>query len=496
MLLKAAHLGRLLSIVRNYPTTRLIGRSPKGPNGEFAILSAKISDVHEASRWLENLINFERGSSYANARLDLGPIRRLLARLENPEASLSIIHVAGSKGKGSTCLLAEAILIAGGERVGTFTSPHLETWSERFRIDGLAINDDLLAEAVERIRPHVEALKDEDPKNAPTFFDATTATALLLFAQAQVSRVLLEVGLGGRLDSTNAVLPRVTCITQIELEHTEKLGNTLAEVASEKAGIIKPGVPCIMGPLAEEARSAVIGQANAVGAPLFRLGEDAQSEMLKPSEWGLYGIPDDAVQAFVYRESDGFEVAAGLGVRGRHQIDNASIAVAALRRLGCWSDAKLAEGARRGLVQASLPGRLELIARKPWILVDSAHTPKSAASVREVMDAIPARRRHLALSISRSKSSEAIVTELLRGVDAVWVTRADPKRSMEPAALASLASRIAPECEVNLLDDPSEAVFAARAGLGEDDLLCCTGSVYLAGIARRVLGKESGASPD
>ena len=454
-------------------------------------MSEQIADVHEASRWLESLINFERDSTYARARFDLVPIRRLLARLGNPEKSLSIVHVAGSKGKGSTCLFAEAILIAGGERVGTFTSPHLETWNERFRIDGSAVDDNLLAEAVERIRPEVEALRDGDPENAPTFFDATTAIALLLFSQAQVSRVVLEVGLGGRLDSTNAVLPKVACITQIELEHTEKLGNTLPEIASEKAGIIKPGIPCIMGPLAKEASSVVIERASAVGAPLFRLAEDAILEPLKPEEWDAYGIASSVVQAFVYREPDGFEVASGLAVRGKHQIDNASIAVAALRKLGCWSDAKLVQAVRHGLAQACLSGRLELIAQKPWILVDSAHTPKSAASVREVMDEIPAERRHLVLSISRSKSSEEIVGELLRGVDAVWVTRADPKRSMEPAELASLVSGIAPECKINLLNDPSESVLAARSGLGERDLLCCTGSVYLAGVARRVL-RQSG----
>lgn len=462
-------------------------------------VSERIGNVQEASAWLESLINFERASSYASARFDLVPIRRLLARLDNPQRSLSIIHVAGSKGKGSTCLLAEAILMAGGERVGTFTSPHLENWSERFRIDGSSIGDDLLAEAVECVRPQVEALRAEDPENAPTFFDATTATALLLFARAQVSQVLLEVGLGGRLDSTNAVEPAVTCITQIELEHMDKLGDTLAAIAGEKAGIIKPGVPCVMGPLGKEAGGVVVSRAKALAAPLFRVEKDARVTRLPPSEWATWEISEAVHQAFVYREADGFELAAGMSVLGHHQIDNASIALAALRRLGCWSDGELVSAARRGLAEASLPGRLELLGKNPWLLVDSAHTPKSASSVREAMNEMPARRRVLVLSISRDKASEVILGKLLEGVDVAWVTRAEPNRSMDPEKLALLCAKTAPGCEVKRVDDPRAAVATARAGLDEGDLLCCTGSVYLAGIARAVLRspakpKASGAS--
>ena len=451
-------------------------------------MGARVNNVHEASAWLESLINFERAPSYSTARLDLVPIQRLLARLGNPENSLSIVHVAGSKGKGSTCLLAEAILGAAGERVGTFTSPHLESWCERFRIDGHEVDGDLLAEAVEGVRPHVEALKREDAERAPTFFDATTATALLLFARARVSRVLLEVGLGGRLDSTNAVQPAVTCITQIELEHTDKLGDTLAAIAGEKAGIIKPGVPCVAGPLADEAMAVVAERAKSVGAPLFRLGEDAEVHELAASEWSSHGIAENAAQAFVYRERAGFEVAAGLGVLGRHQSWNAALALAALRHLGGRTDAGWRDAARQGLVSAALPGRLEVVGKEPWQVVDSAHTRESAASLREALDQIPVRRRLLVLSISRDKPSDKILTSLLEGAHAVWVTRAEAIRSMDPEELAGLCNRIAPGCRVHCVDDPRAAVSAARAALGKDDLLCCAGSVYLAGVARRALG--------
>ena len=454
-------------------------------------MSQRIRDVHQASAWLEGLINYERGSSYAGARLDLGPIRRLLARLGNPEKSLSIVHVAGSKGKGSTCLLAEAILTAAGERVGTFTSPHLESWSERFRIGGREADGRLLADAVEGVRPHVEALREEDPESAPTFFDATTASALLLFARAGVSRVLLEVGLGGRLDSTNAVEPAVTCVTAIELEHTEKLGRTIPAIASEKAGILKPGIPCIMGRLVPEAEEVVVRRAEAVGAPLFRLGLELEARSLEASERAEYGIAPEAQQAFTYRERDGFEVAVGIGVLGRHQVDNACMALAAVRRLNEWPDSVLADAARRGLEAAVLPGRLERIGDEPCLLVDSAHTPRSAASLREVLSAISADRRHLVISISRDKSAESILSDLLVGARSIWITRAEPIRSMDPEALATMCRKLSPESELHCVEDPVAAVEAAYAALRPKDLLCCAGSFYMAGIARRVLRQRA-----
>ena len=450
-------------------------------------MSEGISRLEEASAWLEGLINFERGASYAGARLDLAPIRKLLARLGNPEASLSIVHVAGSKGKGSTCLFAESILTALGERVGTFTSPHLENWTERFRIGGSPVEGELLADAVEAVRPHVEALQDEGPEHAPTFFDATTATALLLFARSKVSQVLLEVGLGGRLDSTNAVQPAVTCITQIELEHTEKLGDTLAAIAGEKAGIIKPGVPCIMGPLQEEAGAVVVGRAEQLGSPLFRWGREVQVDRLEMAEWSRLGISEDARQAFVYRERSGFEVSAGLGALGQHQQDNAAMAIAAVRLLGGWKEADLTEAIRSGLAGTALPGRLELFGERPWLLVDSAHTERSAESLRRALDVIPARRRCLVVSISRGKQAEKILSELLAGVEVVWMTRAEPIRSIEPGELAAIARRLAPQCRIECVEDPRIAVRDAKSALSGDDLLCCAGSIYLAGIARRVL---------
>ena len=230
--------------------------------------ASRIGSEAAASAYLAGLINVEKERNAPYSRFDLEPIRRLMGRLGDPQADLSVIHLAGSKGKGSTGLMAEALLGAAGERVGTFTSPHLERWSERFRIDGREVTGELLADAVERIAPHIDALREQDPRRAPSFFDALTAIALLLFSEAKLDRCVFEVGLGGRLDSTNVITAAVSCITSIEFEHTQQLGNTLAEIASEKAGILKPGVPAVIGDLCDEAAEVVETRARELGAPL------------------------------------------------------------------------------------------------------------------------------------------------------------------------------------------------------------------------------------
>jgi dihydrofolate synthase/folylpolyglutamate synthase len=444
----------------------------------------EIRTAAEAGAWLEGLINFERRPGFDYARLGLEPIRRLLAALGNPERELSIVHVAGSKGKGSTCLLAEAVLLAAGERVGTFTSPHLERWTERFRIDGREVEGERLAAAVVRARPRVEAQRVAHPDEAPTFFDATTAVALVLFAEAKVSRVLLEVGLGGRLDSTNAVSPAVTCITSIELEHTDKLGDTLAAIASEKAGIVKPGVPCVVGQLPAEAMEVVEKRAAELGSPLLRLGHELEVREGAPSEEGRQG--------FAFRAVDGFEIEAALPVLGAHQRDNAALAIAAIRALNAQTDAALAEAASSGLAHARLPGRLEVMRRRPWVLVDAAHTLASARSLGAVVESIGARRVELLLSVSADKELGAILGELLPLASRVWLTRADPIRSLDPTALAERVKALSPSLETRVVEDPMEAAERARAGLEDDAALVCAGSVYLAGVARRALLDRSG----
>lgn len=414
-----------------------------------------IENCEAAGRYLETLINLERHPELMGARMSLRPIRALLDRLGKPEQGLAVIHVGGSKGKGSTCLFVESALTAAGRRTGVFTSPHLHSWTERFRIGGRDVDGSELARAVARLRPQVEWLRENDPENAPTFFDATTAAALLIFAQARLDYVILEVGLGGRLDSTNVVMPRVTCITSIELEHTDKLGTTHAEIAAEKAGIVKPRVPCVIGRLAQQAERVIRDRAREVQAPVVQLGVD---------------FP--AVDA------------SELTVLGRHQADNAAIALAAIGLLGEPDRAGFLAAARTGLAATQLPGRVEVLCDDPWVVVDGAHTRASACALAEILAEREFDHGTLLLSVSAGKDLDAILDALLPRVDEVVVTRAEPRRSLPAEELAAAIRARDPTLSIRVVPDPQEAARAARRSTGPGQLLVAAGSIYLAAAAR------------
>ena len=438
-----------------------------------------IRGLEEAERYLLGLIDLER-AGHGAMPLALSPIRGLLARLGNPESGRAVIHVAGSKGKGSTALFAEGILRAAGLRVGTFTSPHLERWSERFRLCGAEVDGERLARAVERIRPQIDAMRADGDSPQPTWFDATTAIAWCLFQEEAVDAAVVEVGLGGRLDSTNAVTPRVGCITSIDLEHTEILGETLAEIAREKAGIAKPGVPLVVGRVPEEARRAIAACARDAGAPVHWLGEDFEVD--EPSR------RDGAGPRRIRVRDGALEVEAELRVLGGPQRDNAALALACVGRSGLVPADALASAASRGLAATALPGRLECFGERPWLMVDSAHTPASARALVAELAEMPARRRHLVVSISAGKRVDELLEVLLPGASRLTVTQAEPTRSLDVDALAERIRARAPELPLEREPDAARAVQRAREGLKGEDLLCVAGSVYLAGVARGVLG--------
>lgn len=450
-------------------------------------LDQPLETLAEATGYLDGLINRERQSNYAYARMDLRPIEALLDGLGRPERSLSIIHVAGSKGKGSTCLFAESILLELGERVGTFTSPHLESWVERFRVDGVPINDERLVAAVERVRPFVETLRVGPPETLPSFFDATTAVAFLIFAEAGVDRALIEVGLGGRLDSTNVVQPEVTCITSIELEHTDKLGDTEGEIAGEKAGILKAGTPLVLGALRSEAESVVRARAAEVGSNVvawdeaFRWDEpDAKLRGELPSYVLVAdGHPDIEVQ---------------LASPGRAARMNAALAVTCVRTLNVHSPQEISRASTRALAACRLPGRVEILENDPRVLVDSAHTEESARALADVISEVDFDGFDLLLSVSTDKDMERVLVPLLGGVGTVWATRADSVRSLPAETLAERVREIlgatASDRRVQCEPDAGAAARRARDSLPAGKMLVVAGSVYLAGIARSVLNFE------
>ena len=439
-------------------------------------------DIGEAERWLDGLINRERQPRVAYSRFGLEAIESLMARVGNPERALSVVHLAGSKGKGSTALLVEALLLALGESVGTYTSPHLERWTERFRVGGAEVPASRLAAVVSDLRPHVEAMRVENSRLWPSFFDATTAAALRIFADEGVDRSVLEVGLGGRLDSTNVVTPKITCITSIEYEHTDKLGSTLTEIAGEKAGILKPGVPCVMGRLPAEAGKVVEERASLLDIRLDRLGEEFEVEAV-----GAKGSEAAGRQSFGIQFADGFGFEAELGLAGSHQLDNAALAVALVRGLRAHPDAAISEAARGTLPEIALPGRIEIVERDPWVVVDGAHTRESVRCLAAWLLLLPAGHRCFVLSFALDKALDPILEILLPLADEVVLTRAEPTRALAPELVAERIRSLDPGVTVRILDDPEAAIVSAREALDAGGLLCTTGSIYLAGIARRLL---------
>ena len=441
-------------------------------------MERSIQTPDQAAAWLEGLINVEKLPDRATARLSLAPIRALLERVGNPERSRRPVHLAGSKGKGSTALLAEALLRSAGRRVGTFVQPHLERWTERFRIDGSEVSGARLAAVVERLREPVEALRQGPPETAPSWFDVTTAAALLLFEESELDAVVLEVGLGGRLDSTNVVSPCATAITSIELEHTEILGETLEAITFEKAGIVKAGVPVVTGVLPAAAREVVHARATELGAPLVELGVDLGLEV---EDLGLDGSRIRVRDGALVLELD-------LPVPGRHQAENAAVALACVRRAGLLGDGELEQSAAAAFESVRLPGRIEILARDPLAIVDSCHTDASARALAEVIGRTPRARTHLVLSISSDKNLSAVARALAPLCESVTATRAEPTRSLAPEEMAPVVRRLAPGCEVHTVADPELALRSVCDEAAPDDLVVVAGSVYLAGIARRVLG--------
>lgn len=447
----------------------------------------------DALRFLLNWIDYERMQSMPCSEevLKLDRMRELLRRLGNPQDRMSVVHVAGTKGKGSTSAMIAAILSAAGHRTGLFTSPHLERIEERFAIDGQACTADELADLVELVRPEVEAMASgPDPTDSPTYFEIVTAMALCHFARRGASIVVLEVGLGGRLDSTNVCTPCLSIITSISLDHTKQLGDTLSAIAAEKAGIIKPGIPVFSGVVDDEPREVIRRIAKENGSRLIELGVDFDFRYHPPRHLELasslaqfdYVKPRPLVAESPATTGRGFTTWS-LGLPGRHQAANAAIAVAAVEELrrGGWtiSDAAV----ERGFSDIAWPARVEVVARRPAIVLDSAHNAASiAALVRTLDESFSVQRRFLIFAASQEKDLRGMLGELVGRFDRIIFTRyLENPRSVPPETLLSLANDVG--CEIAAT--PAEAWAAIHRLAKPDDLICITGSFFLAAEMRR-----------
>lgn len=415
-------------------------------------------------------------------KFDLDNIRAIVERLGHPERAFTAVHVAGTNGKGSVAAMADAALRAAGHLSARYTSPHLVDLAERFVVDGRPVPSAALIAAAADVRATVDALRrDGVLPLQPTFFEVTTAVAFELFRRAGVEIAVLEVGLGGRLDSTNVVSPMVTAITSIALDHEKYLGSTLGDIAAEKAGIIKEGIPVVVGEMDAEAQRVIEDIARERGAELI---------------WAPAGVTAAPAKNGIRLRTptrDYGEVV--LGLRGSHQVKNAVVAVRVLELLEARGIGVPSEAVTAGLARPSWPGRLDLRSLDDGreVLLDAAHNPAGAAALASYLNEQPGPRLPLVFAAMRDKDTGGMLRALLPAVGSVVFTRASNRRSADPGELAASARRIAPDLPHSIEATPRAALTAAWRS---SPRIVVAGSIFLLGDVILELGSRLRGAKD
>jgi dihydrofolate synthase/folylpolyglutamate synthase len=418
--------------------------------------------------------DFERENrpAYAARTWRLARVEELLDQLGNPHRAYRSVHIAGTKGKGSTTAMIDAILRTAGYRTGMYTSPHLHTFRERIRMDGALIPEGDVARLTEEMLP----ILAKRPKI--TVFEIITALAMCYYAEPPVDFGVFEVGLGGRLDATNVLQPNISVITSISMDHVKVLGNTLEAIAREKAGIIKAGIPVITAPQRPEAMRVIRDTCEERGAPLTTVGADWR---------GCYLEADYSGQRLsIYR--DGHEDTpehpnVKIPLLGAHQLENACVAMAAVEALAEQGVAIDREAIRQGLGNVDWPGRMEILGLDPIVLVDGAHNPYS---VQRLLEALPSylayRRIHLVFGASRTHNPQDLLALLLPQAHSIYVTQADHPKAMPTDELCETVEALGGKAHAE--DTMRGALGIALAEAQPDDLVLVTGSLFVVAEAR------------
>jgi dihydrofolate synthase / folylpolyglutamate synthase len=424
----------------------------------------------EALDFIYGLIDYEKQPRPRDASYyDLRRVDLLLERLGNPHLKAKTVHITGSKGKGSTAATIASVLIASGYKTGLYTSPHLHIFNERIRVDNNLIADEEVVDLMKKIRPEVEAINEKAVYGRLTTFEVITALGFLYFASKGAEYQVIEVGLGGRLDATNVVKPAVCIITSISLEHTDVLGNTLGEIATEKSGIIKPGCVVISSPQTDEAMKVIEQTCRNKGVKLIRSGEDVTWQPLRHDTGG---------QAFAVKgRLASYELTIPL--LGQYQLENAATAVAALEALSEIDPRITKESIKSGMAKVTWPGRLQVLSQHPLVVADGAHNPYSAGKLRKALEEyFKYDKAILVIGTSSDKDIAGIVSELLPLFNEVIVTRASAHpRSTPTAVIASEFKKqgVTPK----EAEDIAPAMPLALSMAGENDLICVTGSLFV-----------------
>lgn len=411
-------------------------------------------------------------------KLGLRNIELLLASLGHPEKSYPSVQIAGTNGKGSTAVVLDSICSAAGIKTGLYTSPHLISITERIRIGGTEISRESFARQATVVRHAAEVLLAEKHIEAlPTFFEQVTAIALSEFREAEVELAILETGLGGRLDATSAACADLVAITSIDLDHEQHLGETLELIAAEKAAIIRPGVTAVIGPQSAQALEVILRQcqSNDVKPSLAECLIEVENEM-----------PDGRLRATFETKQDRYEHVL-MGLRGRHQLDNVSVAI------------RLAESLRErgfpiarsaiviGIENAKHAGRLELWAGRPPFLFDGAHNPAGVLALREYLDMFVTVPVTLVFGAMEDKNLEQMASILFPATKRLVLTKPDNPRAATVGTLNNIAARLMEPQHIHSTDSVAEAIRIAKAITPADELICVSGSLYLIGEVQSIM---------
>jgi len=464
-----------------------------------------VENYEQAVEFLFSRVNYERlsGMQYTGDDFKLDRMRELLRRLGDPQETIPAVHIAGTKGKGSTAALTAQILTAAGIRTALFTSPHISAFEERMAVGGVNPSRHELVELVRQLADVVTDLDKTPGQMSPTYFEIATALAWLYFTQCRAEITVLEVGMGGRLDATNLCRPAVSIITSISRDHTRQLGSRLDQIAWEKAGIVKSLVPVVSGVTNDPARAVIVEVCRSRSAPLFELGRDFgyryRAATMGPGGTPG-GTPNDSPVSTVDVETPGKQWKnLALPLVGEHQARNLSLAAVAVQRLQeqGWKIPDTAVAA--GLALLRWPGRIEVLSRQPTVIVDAAHNWEAVAALLRTLDeSFPARRRVLVFAATRDKDVLGMLRQLLPRFDSVIVTcfQNNP-RHVPVEALVSMVRGLTDQ-PLHAAADAAAAWKLARRFASRDDLICVTGSFFIAAEMRELLvdAATSAASDD
>jgi len=442
-----------------------------------------IRTYDDALAFLYSFVDYSTARSYRYSPdvLDLGRVRDLLLRLDNPQEAFASIHVAGTKGKGSVSSFIASALKHSGFRTGLYTSPHLQRFTERIVVDGAEISQKEFIALANQVQPAVEAV------GGLTVYEIMTAIAFLHFQKVKVDFAVIEVGLGGRLDATNVIMPAVAVITSLSYDHMHLLGDSLSDIAYEKGGIIKPGVPVVLAPQQYEAEQVLLRLAEERHAPVIQVGKDVHYAP------GSHSLDGQVVQFWSnteqemmdrYVESAGVEEWAPARFRipllGYHQVINSAVAYATLQQLIQQNFAISQAAISEGFGEVRWEGRFQILSREPIVVLDSAHNRDSALKLRIALDDyFPGQPVSMVFGASADKDIEGMLAELSPRISRIIITQAAHPRAADPESLERIARGFGLRAEC--INPPEDAFATAFRRVAPGEVILATGSIFVVG---------------